>query len=68
MTTTTETAATQAYKLQAAQVADLLFQLAETLETHKTAQAENPGDWGYVGDLTYWNERLSDIIGEDADA
>ncbi len=59
--TTTETA-TQAYMRQAAQVAANLARLAEKLATHLEGQAENPRDWGYVGDLTYWNERLSDIL------
>ena len=53
--------APQAYNKEAAQVADNLARLAEMFETHKEAQAEHQNDWGYVGDLIYWNERLSHI-------
>ena len=67
--TTTETA-NQMYNKQAAQVVANLTRLAAILETHIEAQTKNPRDWGYVGDLVYWNERLSVIVDafvEDAD-
>ena len=67
--TTTDTA-TQAYNKQATQVVANLTRLAAILETHIEAQTKSPCDWAYVGDLTFWNERLEVIIGsfvEDAD-
>lgn len=32
------------------------------IEQHSQQQQENPGDWGFVGDIGHWNEVLNELI------
>ena len=41
---------------------DLLKRIASRLERHKTAQAAEPADWGYAGDLGRVREELAEVL------
>ena len=56
-----KTAATE-YSEKAAISRDLLKRIAARLSDHQTRQAENPNDWGYVGDLGRVNEELAQVL------
>ena len=36
--------------------------LREKLKSHQTRFKQDPSNWGYVGDLTYINEKLGELI------
>jgi hypothetical protein len=57
--------AEQAFASQAAAFEGRLKELAEEFETLKEGHHDNPRDWGYVGTLDYWNEKLAEILGEE---
>ena len=65
MKNTTKTAAA-AYSRKATTAQDLLKRIATRLATrlaeHQTRQADEPGDWGYVGDLGHINEELVQVL------
>jgi hypothetical protein len=36
--------------------------LKEKLEKHQIEFEKNPSNWGYVGDVSYINEKLEEVI------
>ena len=54
--------ANQAYTEATNDITNLIRELKNKLDTHKTRQAKRPKDWGYVGDLNYIKENLEDML------
>ena len=59
--TTPQTAAA-AYSQKTATAQDLLKRIAARLAEHRTRQAAEPRDWGYVGDIGHINEELAQVL------
>ncbi len=60
-TTAETTTATEAYDEQTTRLLANLDRLQASLSRHRRNQRDHPHDWGFVGDLTHWNELLDRI-------
>ena len=50
------------YKLQVAKARKLLSHVSEFLGIHEKEAAEDPTNWGYVGDMGHVGEMLEDVV------
>jgi hypothetical protein len=57
------TDAAASYRAELGATEALLRRLAAKLDQHKTKQAANPKNWGYVGDLQHINSLLCQALG-----
>ena len=37
--------------------------LKEKIDNHEKEFKNDPDNWGYIGDLSYWNEKLIELSG-----
>jgi hypothetical protein len=59
---TTKQTAAACYAARHAEAQDLLKRIASRLEQHQKAQAAEPADWGYAGDLGRITEELAYVL------
>lgn len=59
---TAQQTAAACYAERYAECQELLKCIASRLERHKTAQAAEPADWGYAGDLGRVREELAEVL------
>ena len=50
------------YKEKTEEIEKKIKLLEEKLIKHKSDFEENSGNWGYIGDVSYINEKLDEIV------
>lgn len=55
--------APEAYARRLRRVSAMLGWIEDELETHQQKQTANPGNWGFVGDLTAMDELIKRALG-----
>ncbi len=58
----TKPTATARYTERHAESQDLLKRIAQQLARHRKEQADDPGNWGFPGDLGHINEELAQVL------
>ncbi len=58
----TKQTASACYAERHAECQDLLKRIAARMEQHRAAQAKDPGNWGYPGDLGRVTEELAYVL------
>ena len=61
-TKSTKQTAAACYAERHAECTDLLKRIASRLEQHTKAQAKEPANWGYAGDLEHVNRELAYLL------
>lgn len=54
--------AAKAYDAKSREIDEKMRAIRECLRAHRREQREQPGNWGFVGDLGSAEERLSEIL------
>jgi hypothetical protein len=54
--------ANEKYKEVLSQLEENLELLKEKINKHSQKQSEEPHHWGYVGDISYINEKIENVV------